>query len=433
MKVAILPSDCIFETTMLKNLLENFKENGIERVYTLKEADYILAITCCSTGMMINEYANYFYDLVDLMKNELKDLKLIVCGCYPRAFNVEGFLKDNLDENSYKVIYDVDFPIPVINYIKETNKRTTKKAYFKNRTLFVYNSNIRVQFFLTKGCINKCSFCKTNYNNEKLVSTPYQETLEYLTNLIESGTQEIILSGENTTLYGIDEFGYPILHLLIHGLSQVRGIKRIELFEITPNNMYPELYDEIINNPIVDIVCMQAESFSNRILNLMNRGYDMETYDDIVVGLKNAGKNIRTVLMSGFPTEEYADLDMTIDYITKRDIICEVICEYSDYKNIPSSKLPQFGKREKRKHTLYLMEKVKKNNLRIYEENIVTDIPLRLISKKDGYAIFSTNIGIKAISRKKCYQDLELGSHFEAIPSGIIKKSLMCNSSAYKL
>ena len=65
--------------------------------------------------------------------------------------------------------------------------------------------------------------------------------LANLRKLIRNGTKEITLSGENTTIYGIDLYNKPIIHQLIHEISLEENLERIRLNEVTVQNMYPEL------------------------------------------------------------------------------------------------------------------------------------------------------------------------------------------------
>ena len=64
-------------------------------------------------------------------------------------------------------------------------------------------------------------------------------------------------------------------------------------------------------------VCIELglQSGSDRILKLMNRGHDVNTYMTYAEKVKNYGLSLCTHIMIGFPTESKKDLDLTIDAI----------------------------------------------------------------------------------------------------------------------
>ena len=99
-----------------------------------------------------------------------------------------------------------------------------------------------------------------------------------------------------------------------------KDLKYIVLNEITVQNMYKELLEEIVNNPKVIDVTIQLESASDKLLAAMNRGHNLEKYDYIVRRLQEKEKIINTVLMSGFPEETEKDIEKTINYINDRNI-----------------------------------------------------------------------------------------------------------------
>src|SRR5699024_5865488 len=110
-------------------------------------------------------------------------------------------------------------------------------------------NDVYIQFMLEDGCANKCSFCKQHYYPKKVESIEYYTALNYLKEKIRTGTKIIALSGENTTLYGLDLYKKQVLHEFIHDLSMEEDLKYIILNEITVQNMYKELLEEIANNP----------------------------------------------------------------------------------------------------------------------------------------------------------------------------------------
>lgn len=424
---SILGVGCIEENTIEKNLIKLMSENGFKRVLSLEESDYLIYITCAGVGKTIYKCVDDIKKLIPIA-NQM-NFKLIITGCLT---NFNGF--DDIKKLDYvKVIKGKDWPIKIMNYILNENKKNTIKRKLENRTNFYFGNNIFVQFMLESGCTNNCTFCKNNYLDKKVISIPYDIALNHLNNLIESGTKSILLSGDNLTLYGIDLCNQQILHKFIRILSKNEKLINIDLGEISVSNMYEELLEEICNNAKVGQVSFQLETASDRLLKLMNRGHNLEQYDYIVRRLKESGKFISTVLLPGFPTETYEDLDKTIKYLYEREIFTESISPYCDFAGIPSSKLEQLSYNDKRKHNKYLKEKVLNNNNYIFQRYLNKERKNILVNKEDNLSVFYSILPVWTISYKKEHTNLDLGDEIIASPKKLIHKSKFNNYLTLKL
>lgn len=429
MNLAIVKNGCIKADALEDSVSEEMKKLGIDRCRCLDEADYLLYITCSGVGETIQRCIT---DLDVLYRySHTQKFKIIVVGCllvkHPELF------KRYENISNIKLINNPNWTIPVINYVADMNKRNTSQMLLKNRVIKTSLNMSCIQFVLENGCTNKCSFCKTNYNDSKVESLNYELSLAYLKKLVEQGTRSITLDGENTTLYGLDLYGRKRLHEFIHELS-LTPVEIIRIHELVAGDMYPELINEIISNPKVKSVSMQLETASDRLLKLMKRNYTLEQYDFYVRKIIEAGKYVDTILMSGFPTETYEDMETTIQYLNDRRILTDGVCQYVDFKYIPSSKLEQFSKREKQKHTIYIRNAFRKINQEIYKENLSKQNRLLLHCEIKGYHAFESDIpGIVTISKSSKHPELKLGQVLDTTPKQLVKKSSFNGDSVYKL
>lgn len=436
MKAAIFNYGCVNEEAMYDNLMSKMEQQGIESAEKIDESDYIIVITCGGVGETISRIAN---DLMVLNSYSKKNnTKVIVVGCLVSRLKEEmSALFDLFEDNpNMKLIDDIEWIMPVINYMCETNMITTDIEKLYNRTHYLDRDGINIQFIMEWGCTNKCSFCKTNYMNFTPVSVPYELALNYLRNMvINNGTKVICLNGMNLTLYGIDLYGKPRLHEFIHELSKIKGLERININELVPGNMYKELLDEIITNPKVVRTSFQLETASNRLLNLMNRNYTLEEYDYYVKRVIDSGRYVSTIIMSGFPTETEDDMNYTIRYLKDRGIITEVISEYVDFKGIiPSSKLEQYSKREKRRHTKYLSDNLKEINYDIYLQEMPNQTTLISAVSKDGKQFFHNDIPmIITVPGNNRFRNIKPGTIITEAPKRLVKHNNIAERIAYKV
>lgn len=418
-KIAIISNGCVTEDSYQNNFIKMLEKNNMKQAKNFSEADYLLYITCAGTGNVIKREVIELGNYIPLVEHYNK--KIFIVGCLTKM----DFLFQNVkNSENVKIIKNKDWLVPVINDIKKENHHNSIHTVLANNTRNYFNSNARIQFFIEKGCTNQCSFCKTNYLGNSVSSIPYDKTLQHLRKLIKNGTKELALSGDTTTLYGIDLYQKQILHQLLHEISLEENLQRIRLYEVTVQNMYPELLDEIINNPKIKFVSMQLESASDKILNLMNRKYTLKDYDKVAKEIRDSGKYLSTVLMSGFPEETYDDLTITGEYIKERGILTEIICEYQNASFVPSGNLNQLPTKLKHRHTDYLKNIVKENNQRIRQEYIENTNRYMYLGKDcSDYSVFSTDIDLFAFSKKDEFQSLEPGTVIETKAKTLAKRN----------
>lgn len=415
MKILVYNNGCIREEALAKKLRNDIKSANNELCYKVMDADIIIYITCAGVKKTIIECVQ---DISAFLTVKRSDTKFIITGCLTK---LDDIFREISTRDDIFIIKNPDFIVPTFNIINNENKRNSMKTKLENRTRFMYNSNTFVQFFLCNGCTNNCSFCKGNYLKEPIESIPYDIALNYLKSLVASGTRVITLTGENLTLFGIDLYGKPMLHEFIKDLCKIPNLEYITINEVTIQNMYPELLEVLCSEQKVKSVGIQIETASNRLLKLMNRNHDYEKMDYCIGKLTDAGKFITTVLMSGFPTETFDDLDFTISYLRKRNIYTELLCEYNDFELIPSSKLPQFNFREKRKHTIYLKNALNETNKEALIHKII-DTRKSIIIAKSSRKVYVRNF-FNGYTIKKVYQDANLGDVIETPAYGVVHLS----------
>ncbi len=419
MKITVLHNGCIQEDILYNNFGKKLKEyETIERVYKVEEADLLIYMTCTGTGEIIKKCVRDLNFLNQYSKQS--NLKVIVVGCLA-VYHPEIFPQFS-DNSQIKFINNKDWIIPTLNYILDLNKRNSFKTRLENRTL--RNFPAKGQLIIEDGCLNNCSFCKVHYNGNWTKSIPFELLVNHIKNLAHDGMKIINLSGENVTLYGIDLNQKPRLHELIAEISKIPEIEIISVNELVAGNMYPELLNEIVNNPKVGHVSMQLETSSNRLLKLMNRNYTLEEYDYYVQKILNAQKSVSTVLMSSFPTETYEEIDATASYLNSRQIFTDSVCCYDDYKLIPSSKLPQLSKKERLKHFYYLTRKTREINFEILNARKDKINKMIYIGDYDGYKVFEgDNAEVRAISKRKKWDNLQIGDIIKEKPLRLVQKS----------
>ncbi len=198
---------------------------------------------------------------------------------------------------------------------------------------------------ISSGCNSFCTFCIVPYARGRERSRPESDILAEVQGLAASGCAEITLLGQNVNSYGLEKagIGYRKLLLskagfslddipsnqsayfppdgippfvsLLRKISQTEGVEKINFMTSNPWDFWEELIDEIAANPKIDrFIHLPVQSGSDRILELMNRGYTCAAYLDLIGRIKAKVPGVRfgTDIIVGFPGETDADFESTV-------------------------------------------------------------------------------------------------------------------------
>lgn len=185
-----------------------------------------------------------------------------------------------------------------------------------------YQAYVRV----VRGCNKFCTYCVVPFTRGAEVSRSPQALLEECKKLVDAGALEITLLGQTVNHYVYehdDLISMPkgpakrktkfadLLHMLHEKLPSLPRLRFVTSF---PADFGDDILHVIAESPrICRYLHIPAQSGSNRLLKMMNRGYTAEEYLDlldrarkIVPGISFAGDFI-----VGFPTETDEDYQAT--------------------------------------------------------------------------------------------------------------------------
>jgi ribosomal protein S12 methylthiotransferase len=170
---------------------------------------------------------------------------------------------------------------------------------------------------VSEGCDQKCTFCTIPAIRGPMHSKPVDEILAEARELIEDGTVELILIGQDTTSYGRD-IGYgPGLAGLLRELNSLDGIEWIRLMYAYPTDFTDEMIDAVAEcDHVVPYIDIPLQHINDRILKAMYRRVTRKETERLLDKLRNricgttglgtsrlAGVAIRTTFIAGFPGE----------------------------------------------------------------------------------------------------------------------------------
>lgn len=164
-----------------------------------------------------------------------------------------------------------------------------------------------------RGCDKFCTFCVVPFTRGRERSRSLTSITYEVKQLSDRGFREITLLGQNVNSY--NDNGNDFADLLA-AVTAVDPIMRVRFSTSHPQDLSDKLIYTIAKHPgLCSYIHLPVQSGSDRILELMNRTYNIEHYLGIIEKAKKIipGVSFSTDIISGFPTETYDDHLMTLD------------------------------------------------------------------------------------------------------------------------
>lgn len=214
---------------------------------------------------------------------------------------------------------------------------------------------------IQEGCNNFCTYCVVPYTRGAEYSRPVAEVLQEARRLVDTGTLEINLLGQNVNSYhGEDENGKERnLAYLLRRVAEIDGLKRLRYTTSYPADMNDELiacYKDM--DILMPYLHLPIQSGSDKILKAMNRRHNSADYLRIVEKLFKTNPNIgmSSDFIVGFPGETDTDFQATLDVVNQVKYIQAFSFKYSRRPGTPAAVMDN-----------QVEEKVKKQRLEILQ------------------------------------------------------------------
>lgn len=91
----------------------------------------------------------------------------------------------------------------------------TSSKQLEYRTREITTGNCMAYLKIAEGCNNHCTYCAIPFIRGPYQSRKKEDILEEAKSLAEKGIKELIIIAQDTTKYGIDLYGKPLLAELI--------------------------------------------------------------------------------------------------------------------------------------------------------------------------------------------------------------------------
>lgn len=230
---------------------------------------------------------------------------------------------------------------------------------------------------IQEGCNNFCTYCVVPYTRGVETSRPVEDIIREAKRLVEGGTVEINLLGQNVNSYhGEDSAGKErnLAHLL-RRLNEIEGLQRIRYTTSYPADVDDDLIACHRDLPkLMPYLHLPIQSGSDSILKAMNRRHTSGQYLEIIERLREANPALgfSSDFIVGFPGETDADFQATLDVVNRVKFIQAFSFKYSRRAGTPAALMPN-----------QVEEKIKKERLDILQ-NLLFSYQLKFNKESVG-------------------------------------------------
>lgn len=316
------------DTDVMRTILEKKNYNS---VYSPDMADIIVINTCGFIESAKEESINEIFEMTQYKSQG--DKKILVSGCLAQRYSnelleqipeIDGILGTGQIKNIEQYIAQLELG----NKVNETGDidADIEEGIFKT------NANVSEYVKIGEGCNNFCSYCiipkLRGRNRSRKIENIYKE----VENLAKRGTREVILIAQNTTDYGIDNYGEHSLAKLVNKLEEIEELKWIRVLYLYPDNFTDDLIESFKNNnkllPYVDI---PLQHVNDEVLKNMNRSTNKKDIISLIDKLRKEIPNIiiRSTFIIGFPGETNEQFMELVDFLKEMKLDRVGVFEYS--------------------------------------------------------------------------------------------------------
>lgn len=336
MKIGFVSLGCCKNLVDSEEIMGMLQANGHQIVAEPSQADAIIINTCGFIEPAKEESIATIFEMAQYKKKHLK--KLIVCGCLAQRYT------DALTTE----IPEIDAVIPIRDYGQFAKRLQsllgegfTKEMDPDQRVLS--SMPYRAYLKISDGCSNHCTYCAIPLIRGDQVSKTMEEVLAEARHLVQLGVKELTLIAQDTTKYGLDNYGSLKLADLIRKVDQIEGLHWIRILYMYPDEIDDELLTAMKESskvlPYFDIPMQHANT---RMLRAMNRRSTKEEVQKLVSKIRNMFEEptLRTTMIVGFPSETEEEFEELVDFIQEIQWDRMGAFTYSKEEDTPAYDLP---------------------------------------------------------------------------------------------
>lgn len=304
--VAIVTVGCPKNSADSDFLASRLVAAGLEILDDPREADAIVVNTCGFIKAACEESLDTIMELASL---GLGSRRLVVCGCLSERYG-DALRRDLVEADAVFGLAERSADDIAAFLTGRPPGKSTERL--KPSTAYAHVK-------ISDGCDRTCSFCTIPAIRGPYRSRTAQQIEAEVKRLVDAGTKEIILVGQDTAWWGRDLKGRPTISSMLRDLARQYEVW-FRLMYLQPDGVTDELIQTVA---AFDNICsyfdVPFQHASERVLRRMRRTGDGEAFLRLIDRIRTRAPEaaIRTSLIVGFPGETDGDFELLADFLRR--------------------------------------------------------------------------------------------------------------------
>lgn len=343
-KIGFISLGCPKNQVDSELMLSKLDSAGYEIIDTAFGADAVIINTCGFIEAAKQEAIDNIFEMVEL-KEQGEVGKIIVIGCLAERYRDE--ILNEIPE--VDAVGGLGVNGDIVEFVNNVFKGEEKSRYPEKEKLPLCGQRILTTpshwayLKISDGCSNCCTYCAIPSIRGPFRSRTKEDIILEARALAENGVKEIILIAQDTTKYGEDIYGAPVLHELLYSLNEIDGIEWIRLLYCYPDRITDELLKAMSEcEKVLHYIDLPLQHASGKILKAMNRHGDDKTLLSLIEKIRGYMPDcvLRTTFITGFPGENEEDFEILSQFVKDARFDRLGCFSYSPEEGTPAEKLP---------------------------------------------------------------------------------------------
>jgi ribosomal protein S12 methylthiotransferase len=337
---------CPKATVDSERMLGKLAQDGYALVPDVAGSDVVVINTCGFIESARQESLSVIREMLEL-KQQGKVGAVVVAGC----------LAERQKEMLLETVPEVDQIVGVFGreeiagvVDRAVSQQREQRSVFRPAPVRALEDTARLRITprhyaylkISEGCDRLCTFCAIPKMRGKHISKSMEEVVREAKELAADGVRELIVVAQDSTYYGMDLYGRPLLAELLRLLDRVDGIEWIRLLYAYPEHVTEELLETLATaKKVIPYVDMPLQHINDRVLKRMQRRVDRKKTEDLITRWRRAipGLTFRTTFIVGFPGETDREFEELCDFVRDNAFDRAGVFTYSLEPDTPAAKL----------------------------------------------------------------------------------------------
>ncbi len=311
-------------------------------------ADVVIVNTCGFIQPAKEESLEVILSLVEEKKKPGRDLKLVVAGCLVQRYGKE-LLAEIPEVDLYVGTGEVG---RIAKHLQSLNTTKPRRAAVVSKPNFLMtaqherllsSTSATAYLKISDGCSNYCAYCAIPSIRGSARSRQPDDILREAQKLAARGIKEIILIGQDTTVYGRDLKNRPKLSDLFSDLASVSDVRWLRLLYTHPAHITTDILEVMAEHEkICRYIDLPIQHIDDTLLTAMNRKVSAARICEIISQARSILPDIalRTSIIVGFPGETSKRFERLLNFVRETQFDHLGVFTYSREEGTAAAKMP---------------------------------------------------------------------------------------------